>query len=276
MDLLRTAERILAGAGVHVSLNTFLALFGLAFARVVSAITLAPFFGGQSVPGRIRVGLAAILAALLVPNLSRATAVELSPLLFVALLAKEVLAGAMLGIVTQFVFYGIQMAGTLIDSQRGMNQLNYVAPQLAGPTSVLGQLKLQVAIVIFLVSGGHLLFLRALDTSFRELGIVSFPHFDPGSTALMETAARLSAHAFWIGLQMAAPVLIALMLVDVSFGLLNRVASNINVHQESQPVKAIAGLGVLLLASGYLIDRMQGHLGDMIGSVNQMARVLRP
>src|SRR5437870_13168314 len=114
MDLLRTAERILASSGIHTDLNTFLALFGLAFARVVSAIYCAPVFGGSAVPSRVRVGLAVILAALLAPNLARTAAAPLSPLLLVALLAKEVLVGAMLGVVCQFVFYGIQMAGTLI------------------------------------------------------------------------------------------------------------------------------------------------------------------
>lgn len=276
MDLLQTAERILAGAGIRTDLTTFLALFGLAFARVLTAIFFAPFFGGQAVPVRVRVGLAVVLAAVLAPNLARGGSVALSPLLLVALLAKEVLAGAMLGVVCQFVFYGIQMAGVLIDTQRGMNQLTYFAPQLSGPASVLGQLKLQAAIVVFLMSNGHLLYLRALDSSFRELNVLQFPRIAAGSTALMETAARLSANALLIGLQMAAPVLIALLMVDVAFGILGRIASQVNVHQESQPVKAMAGLGVLLLASGFLMGRLEAHLGGMIGSVNQMVQVLKP
>ena len=127
MDLLQTAERMLAQSGIRVDLNTFIALFGLAFARVVTAIYFAPFFGGQSVPARVRVGLAFMLAAMLAPNLARGGNVQLSPLLMVALLAKEVLVG-MLGIVFQFVFYGIQMAGDLIDTQRGMNQFLLRAP----------------------------------------------------------------------------------------------------------------------------------------------------
>jgi flagellar biosynthesis protein FliR len=276
MELLQTAERILAQAGIRTDLTTFLALFGLTFARVITAIFLAPFFGGQSVPVRIRVGLAVVFAAILAPNLARAETGQLTTLLFVALLAKEVLAGAMLGMVCQFVFYGIQMAGVLIDTQRGMNQFTFFSPQLPGPASVLGQLKLQTAIVVFLISNGHLLYLRALDSSFRELGVLSFPRIAPGSTALMEAAARLSGNAILIGLQLAAPVLLALLMVDVAFGILGRMASQVNVHQESQPVKAIAGLGVLLLASGFLMGRLEAHLGGMIGSVNQMVRVLRP
>src|SRR5262245_20218928 len=120
MDLLQTAEHILATAGVHVNLQAFLALFLLAMARLAVAIYFVPFFGGQAVPSRVRVGLAVILAAVLAPNLSH-TAPALNPVLLVALLAKEVMIGALFGIACQFVFYGIQMAGILMDTQRGMN-----------------------------------------------------------------------------------------------------------------------------------------------------------
>jgi type III secretory pathway component EscT len=190
--------------------------------------------------------------------------------------AQAVLVGALLGVACQFVFYGIQMAGILMDTQRGMNQLTFFAPQLSGPASVLGQLKVQTAIVLFMVANGHLVYLRALDQSFRELPVLAFPQIAPGATALLEAAARLSANTLLIGIQLAAPVLIALFLVDVAFGMLNRVASQINVHQESQPVKAMAGLGVLLLASGFLVSRMQTILGEMMNSVTAMMHALRP
>lgn len=275
MDLLQTASRILAGAGVRVDLPVFLALFGLALARIATAVSLAPFFGGQSVSGRIRAGLAVVLTAVLMPGLARHTAgVELSALLYVALLAKEVLVGAMIGIICQFVFYGIQMAGTLIDTQRGMNQMAFVAPQLAGPASSLGVLKLQTAIVVFLALNGHLMYIRALDASFTELPLLGFPSMGAGPLGMAELATRLSASSLVIALEMAAPVMIALSLIDTAFGALGRIASQIQVHQESQPVKALAGIAVLLLASGFIFNRIQHNLEVMILAVNQFVRGL--
>lgn len=275
MDLLATAERMLAGAGIQTNVQGFLALFGLALARVLMAVYLAPFFGGQSVPGRVRVGMAVIFTAVLLPNLTPPPGFTLSPLLFVALLAKEALTGAMLGMVCQFVFYGIQMAGVLIDTQRGMNQLTFFAPQLAGPASVLGQLKLQLAIAVFVVAGGHLMYLRALDTTFRQLPLLAFPRIGDG-TAFLDAMARLSANAFVTALQLTAPVLLTLLLVDVCFGVLGRMASQIQAHQESQPVKALAGLGVLLLSSGFLMERIVAQLGTMMQSLQEVVAVLKP
>ena len=275
MDYLAIAERLLASGGFHTNLPGFLVLFSLALARVLMAVYLAPFFGGQSVPGRVRVGLAVIFTVVLLPNLSPPPGFTISPLLFVALLAKESLTGAMLGMVCQFVFYGIQMAGVLVDTQRGMNQLTFFAPQLAGPASVLGQIQLQLAIALFLIAGGHLLFLRALDTTFRQLPLLSFPHI-AGNAAFLDTMARLSANAFATALQIAAPVLLALLLVDVCFGVLGRIASQIQAHQESQPVKAFAGLGVFLLGTGFLMERIVAQLGSMVRSLEQAVAVLKP
>ena len=276
MDLIATAQRLLAVAGVRVNLETYLLLFGLVLARLLPAIMLAPVFGGQSVPPRVRVGLAAMIAALVLPHISQAPAIPFTTTLYVALVVKEVMVGFLLGVVCQFVFYGIQAAGVLIDTQRGMNQLNYVAPQLPGPASLLGQLKIQAAIALFVASNGHLLFLSALANSFTTLPLLSFPKIGPGAPALFEAAARLSANSLVIALQIAAPLLIVLLLIDISFGMLNRIANQINVHQESQPVKALAGLGVFLLMLGFLISRVQFHLGGMMTSVEQMTRALRP
>lgn len=276
MDLLATAQRILAVAGVRVDLETWILLFGLVLARLLPALLLAPFFGGQAVPGRVRVGLAALFAALLLPYVTPAATPAFTSSFYVALLAKEIMAGFLLGVVCQFVFYGIQAAGVLIDTQRGMNQLNYVAPQLPGPSSLLGQLKLQTAIALFVAANGHLLYLNALASSFASLPLTSFPRIEPGATALLEAAARLSANSLVIALQLAAPLLIVLLLVDVSFGMLNRIANQINVHQESQPVKALAGLGVFLLMLGFLVTRMQSHLGGIASSLEQTVRALRP
>lgn len=276
MDLIATAQRILGGAGVRVDLETYLLLFGLVMARLLPAILLAPFFGGQTVPPRVRVGLAAMVAALLLPHIGEKPEVAFTPVLLVALLLKEVMAGFLLGVVCQFTFYGIQAAGVLIDTQRGMNQLNYVAPQLPGPASLLGQLKIQAAIVLFVAANGHLLYLRALADSFVALPLLRFPKIEPGTPALFEAAARLSGNSLVIALQLAAPLLIVLLLIDVSFGMLNRMANQINVHGESQPVKSLVGLGAVLLMLGFLVARVQVHLGGMMATVEEMTRALRP
>lgn len=275
MDLLQTTQRILAPLGFHGDINSFLIVFGLAVARLAAATTLVPFFGGQAVSPRIRFGLAVILAATISPYLTDKPEVgPMNAVLFVALLVKEVLIGSAIGIVAQFLFFAVQAAGTLIDTQRGMNQPAYFSPQLPGNVSALGNLKLQTAIVLFLAVNGHLMFLRAMHASFDRLPVLAFPKFPPGGLAFVDQMARISGGTIVIGLQLAAPVLLALFLVDASFGLIGKVAERMHVHQESQPVKALFGLAVFFLAVGFLMNRLIGLFGGLLGQISEFIRTL--
>lgn len=275
MDLIPTAQRLLGQLGIHADLYSFLIVFGLAVARLATALSLAPFFGGQTVSGQVRTGLAVILTATLTPYLTSNPRIgSMNILLFVALLLKEVLIGAVIGFVTQLVFLAVQIAGTLIDTGRGMNQPAYITPQLPGHLSALGQLKFQAAIVLFLAMNGHLMFLNTLHASFAQIPVLTFPKFPPGGFAFVDQMARITGGTISIGMQLAAPVLLALFMVDVAFGALGKIASQINVHQESQPVKALVGLGILLLGIGFIMGRLNQYFGIMLDQVSSMVRAL--
>ncbi len=268
MELLQTLERVLANLGIRTDITVFFAMFGLVVARLATAISLSPFLGGMSVPARVKVGLAVLVATLLYPGIAaREAGQEVASLLFVALLVKEVMIGATIGFVSQLVFFAVQMAGTVIDTQRGMNQITYLAPQLQGHTSAIGILKLQAALVVFFILGGHLLFLRALSDSYEMVPVASFPQFQSGLLRLMEQAARLTAETLVIALQLSAPVLVALFLVDVAFGAIGKVTPQLNVHNESQPVKSLVGLALVFLTVALILDRLKVYLAEMIQNV---------
>ena len=106
MSLLDALQQIWRQLGFQVPVQAFLILFGLAFARLLAVIVLAPFFGGTTVPIQAKVGLAAITAAILYPAITAGVQTEeVTALLFTALLVKEAFIGAALGIVAQFFFY---------------------------------------------------------------------------------------------------------------------------------------------------------------------------
>lgn len=272
MSLIHALGQILAMLGFHHDTTGFLLLFGLGFARIAAAIALTPFLGSKAVSGRIKVGLAAVVMAILYPAVSAGQQVSSDSLQFIALMVKEVIVGAVLGYISQLVFFAVQMAGALIDNQRGMNQASFVAPQLPGNVSLLGQAKLQAAIALFVTMNGHLVFIRALADSFNRLPIGTFPRFPSGLPAMSEQIVRITADMVAAGVQLSAPVLVALFLVDVAFGALAKVAGPINVHAESQPVKSFAGLAVFLLSVGFVFDRLQHFFTVMIHALYDVMR----
>jgi flagellar biosynthetic protein FliR len=266
MDLFATLRGIVSSLGYGGDISAFLVVFGLALARIATAVSLAPFLGGKALSGQAKMGLAAMLTLLLMPGLAGGVRdLEMGPLLFLALLLKEGAIGLTIGILSQLIFNGIQMAGALVDTARGMDQPGLFTPQLESNASALAQLKVQLALVLFLAVNGHLIFIRSLAASFERIPLRGFAHFDGGGGA--DRAAALSAQVFSIALQLAAPVLVALFLVDICFAALAKVAPQMNVHVESQPVKSMVGLAVFVLALGAIVIRLQGVLSGFLWDV---------
>ena len=274
--MLAALQHILANVGVHTDIGTCLILFGLVLARLTPAIALTPFLGGRSVSGRIKIGLAVMVAMLLF----RSVAPENNPgqmntFWVMCLLIKEGVIGATLGFMAQIVFNSVQMAGAMIDYGRGMSQATFFAPQLETNVSLLGQLQFQAALVLFLLLNGHLLFLRALKASFENVPLLAFPKISLGTLAGMEQMGHYTAESLVIAVELSAPVLLALFLADISFGMLGKVASGFHVHSESQPVKALFGLGVVLLALAYVLNRMPDYFARMLREIELFMRHLQ-
>jgi flagellar biosynthesis protein FliR len=274
--MLDALQHILANLGIHTDIATTLVLFGLVLARLITAISLTPFLGGRAVTGKIKVGLAVLITALLFPTVVPQQSVgQMNTLLMMCLLVKEAMIGAILGFLSQVVFFSVQMAGAMIDYGRGMSQATFFAPQLETNVSLLGQLQFQAALVLFLVFNGHLLFLRGLAASFRNVPVLEFPRFSSGTLAGVEQMARYTGQSLLIAIQLSAPALLALFLVDISFGMLGKVASGFHVHSESQPVKALLGLGIVLLALAYILGFLPGYFAGMVREIEQFVEHIK-
>ncbi len=273
--MLGTLQRILANMGIHTEISSFFVLFGLIFARLAIATSLTPFLGGRSVTGRVKIGLAFVVSMLLFSSVAPASVGEMDTIRVMSLLVKEAVIGGIIGFLAQIVFNSVQMAGAMIDYGRGMSQATFFAPQLESNVSLLGQLQFQAALVLFLVLNGHLFFLRALASSFQSVPILEFPKFSAGTLAGVEQMAHYTGDSLTIAMQLAAPALLTLFLVDISFGIIGKVASGFQVHTESQPVKALLGLAVVLLALTYIMNSMPAYFAGMFDAIGRFMQHIR-
>lgn len=259
-EFLKLLETILQVFEVGQNPQAFLVLVGLAFARLIAFLIVVPFFGGAAVPGRVKVATATALVIIAYPSLAAAlpaegTRIPFGAIGFAGLLIKEALVGFTLGFVASLVFEAVQVAGRIIDFQRGSTMNEMFAPQLQTRVSELGQFKLQFSIVIFLLIGAHHAFLRSLIESFHVVPALEFPHFAQGWSPAALYITQLTGAVMAIGVQLAAPAIIALLLTDIFFGIVNRVAPQINVFFLSLPVKMMVGLFVVLIALALFKDR---------------------
>jgi flagellar biosynthetic protein FliR len=221
-----------------------LVALGLGAARTVPLVWLVPAFGGPSLPGQIRLAIGLGLAVLCYPVLVAHVPAG-GALVWLLLLGREVMTGVTMGFVASCMFRAVESAGRITDILRGANMAEVIAPLSEGRTSPLGNLLMLFAVVVFLKIGGVGYLVTALARSYDALPVdgVLVEQHRGWATAAVLASAKLIESA--VGL--AAPAIVALLLVDVILGVLGRAAPQVPLFFVGMPLKALLGVGVVLL-----------------------------
>ncbi|HWH14866.1 MAG TPA: flagellar biosynthetic protein FliR [Miltoncostaeaceae bacterium] len=221
-------------------------LFGLMLMRVGAMFAIAPVLGARVVPLRLRVGLGVVVALSALPMVAEQTGpLPDSAFAYVLLGAKEVVLGAVIGLVAQMIFAAVQLAGSFVDVGAGFAIASTIDPVNNTNLTVLGRAYNMIATAAFIAIGGHLFLMQAVVSSFTLAPPDAFPRFG----VLVQGVLVRSDELFVIALQLAAPLMAALLITDVALGIMSRAAPQMNVFIVGLPVKvglALVGTAVLL------------------------------
>lgn len=214
-------------------------------ARVTGVIFLFPFFGWRGAPMAIRLWLSMFIGLAIFLSLQGETlfiprgAVETA-----LVLAKEVLTGLALGYLNLLFLAVFLNTGQFIDIKAGLMLSGVFEPQFGNQVTFVGQLYYLTAMAFYLAINAHHYFLQALAESFTliPLGTGLF------NRSLVGGLARILADSIRLAFQLAAPIIITLLVVDLALGLVARTVPQIHVFIEGLPLKiALALLLVVVL-----------------------------
>ncbi len=222
-------------------LESFLRL-GLIFARVSILIAAIPLMGARSVPVRVKAALALAVAVVLFPTVPPLPPGFMSePATVVVGLLGEVLVGAALGLMVRAVFAGIELSGTLMGFNMGFGIVSAIDPQSNAQVSLVGQLQMLFAFLLFLAANAHHEFLRLVGHSFKSLPLLG----GGVSPALAGDLVQAGGEIFRLGLKLSAPVVAAIFLANVVLGVVARTVPQINLLIVGFPITIALGLVVL-------------------------------
>jgi flagellar biosynthetic protein FliR len=208
------------------------------FLRTLAMLSSLPVLGTRTVPMRVRVALAALVALAAQASLAPMPVVPLdSPLAF-ALVTQQVVVGLTLGFAVRIVFAAIEFAGEFVGLQMGLNFAGFFDPVSASAGTATGRFYGTMVAWLFVVVNGHLLVLAALLQSFS-----AFPVGPEPFAFLRETLPQhWGAEIFRTGLWIALPMIAMLLFVNLVLGVISRVAAQINVFAVGFPVTLGVGL----------------------------------
>lgn len=243
---------------------TFLTAMTLALIRVSGVVFFAPFFSSSALPVRTKavfVGAVAYLLAPLVASLPNAHAT----LSFAAILG-ELAVGLVYGITLALCNEMLLFAGQVAGVQFSFSLVNLMDPSSPIETPLLGMLFQLMGTLVIIAAGLDRILLASMIRSFRAVPLGTYALAPVTGLGIL----RAAGGVFVAALELAAPVLAATMLVEISVALMGRLSPQLPVMNLTVPLKTLTGF-VILAGSLALWPRfIEGRFGALLDLAEQL------
>jgi flagellar biosynthetic protein FliR len=208
------------------------------FIRALALMTSLPVFSQRSVPMRVKVGLALLIALAAQASLPAMPVVALDSAVAIMLVLQQLLIGLSLGFAARIVFAAVELGGELIGLQMGLNFAGFFDPATASQGTASGRLFGTLVAFLFVLGNGHLAVINALVHSFEVFAVGDEPFAFLRATQPQAWGSELSMLGLWIAL----PLVGMLLFVNLVLGVISRVAPQISVFSVGFPITVTVGL----------------------------------
>jgi flagellar biosynthetic protein FliR len=235
-------------------------LFMLIATRLSAMLAVAPVFSSRVIPVRVKAGLIIVISFVALPGVAELGGTVPDGILpFLMLAVKEAIIGFAFGLIAQFLFAAIQTAGAFIDTSAGFAIGQTLDPTSGVTISVLGRWYNLIAISCFIALGGAQLLVAGIVRSFA----LAPPLAQLNMSVAVEGVLARADDILLVAVMVAAPIIAALIITDVTLGIISRAVPQMNVFLVGMPLKiivALAGSAILLPAFIALTNSLTGEM----------------
>jgi flagellar biosynthetic protein FliR len=218
--------------------------FALVVARVAGLFVMLPFLGSTRIPKRVRVMLVLMLALGMAGAITSPPPMPQDLATLTLALGGEIVFGIAMGMIVSFVFIAAQWAGEIMGQQMGLQIAQTFDPQFGPSSSLVGDLHFMLCLLIFISPfvNGPATLLRGVHASFVALPLMSVGLDQSLFTLLVNLFAASATLAF----QLAAPMLVTMLIVDAALGVLGKTMPQLNIMSAGLSIRAMVGMFVLI------------------------------
>lgn len=234
--------------------------------RLIAFFIIVPVFFPNGTPQITKITLSLIMAYILMPGIDFSIVNTVAGMIpFVLLCMNEVIAGLTLGFITNLCFMSVRFAGNIMDIQIGFSMMTQYDPTSNSNTTLLEHLLYWFGLVVFLLIDGHHMLIRALVDSFNTIKLGQFYLAQNSINSIMNAFVEY----FDIGLKIAIPIVLILIIADLTMGLVARTVPQLNIMILNLPIKILVGMAAFSLALPIFLKIITNsfyHLPDIINS----------
>ncbi len=238
----------------------------LTLIRVSSLMVFAPVFSSQAIPNRVKAVFALVVSALLAPVVASFPMANAE--IGITSVLGELGVGMLYGISLALLNEVLLFAGLIVGIQFSFSLVNLLDPNSQIQTPLLGEVFTLYGTMVLLASGLHRTLLASVMRCFHEAPVGSVFLDTRACTALVCMASGI----FLSALQLAAPVLAATLLVELTIALLARLSPQLPALALTVPAKTMLG-SVVLIGSLSLWPRfIEARFSGLLDSAQMLVR----
>ncbi|HEX4074099.1 MAG TPA: flagellar biosynthetic protein FliR [Candidatus Acidoferrales bacterium] len=241
--------------------------------RVAGLMSFAPFLGSTSISARFKAVLTLAFTVFLypvcAPQISQAASLTSSN--WAGMVLSESCLGLLMGLTVQFVFEGAQFAGQFASIQMGFSLVTILDPQTQADTPVMSVFFQTVGLFLFLQLDVHHWMIRAIAKSYALVPVGSVTISEP----LVREFFHVAGSMFIVGVEIAGPIVLATMVVDLSLKFLGKVSPQIPVMLMGVSIKFLLGMAVLITAVGCWPSFFESRFAGALGAADHLLHLAR-
>jgi len=219
--------------------------FLLVLFRVAGMFVMAPMLGSARVPRRVRAMLVLLIAAGMAGAVQMPVALPQDLATLVVALGGELVFGIAMGLIVSFVFVAAQWAGEIMGQQMGLSIAQTFDPQFGQSSTLVGDLQFMLTLLVFMspLVNGPAAMLRGVHASFAAL-----PPLSVGlDQSVFDLLIEMLTGATILAMQIAAPMLVTMLIVDVALGCIGKTMPQLNVMTAGLSIRSLVGLIVIIV-----------------------------
>ncbi|MCX5750881.1 MAG: flagellar biosynthetic protein FliR [Candidatus Saganbacteria bacterium] len=250
-----------------------LIVFLLILARIAGLFIQAPIISSKAIPFALKTPLAIWITFVLWFTVPVSPVLPSTTVLFVMALVSEVCLGFLIGFICNLLILAIQSAGEIVDMQMGLSVATALDPVFGSTISIIGRLFFNTALIIFLILNGHHLLFAALHQSFSTIPVGQpINIFNP---ALQSQFIEIARHFWHTTFMLAIPAVLFIFISDFCFGIVSRVAPQVNVFMLGFQVKPSLGMLAILLCLPLIVKHIANLLSITGEQLLQLIIILK-
>jgi flagellar biosynthesis protein FliR len=219
---------------------TPLVVFGVLIVRIGMLVATTPLFGAAWAPMQVKVGLTAILAVVLMPFVALPTLA--SPAALMMVIAHEAVVGLALSFSVRILVAAAELGGYLVGFQLGFSYAGIIDPQSGVRNNVMAVLYGSLTALTMFGTNLHHQVIRLLAATYVSVPVTATLAVHQ---SIVDTVIRMLALIFTVGAQLAAPIVLVLLFVELVMGVITRAAPSLNLMVIGAPLRLIVGLAAL-------------------------------